>query len=807
MGYASPGLDMWAYPLQLLSDYQISFLEPGLVNPIDGLKLLRRIEYHPTEIVRVYIGSDFVVREHLFIPQHQPGAIITYEVQGRSKILIAVHFEPSLNLMWPGALGGQSIHWDNSVSGYVEEEPLYGYSAILASPQAVAHDEIVNRTIQPQKGVTFVVKPGPSDHGETAATVFLGLDAPHTSPSHGMVLSLEANKDHLISEAAEHTSDLLSHSLQILTPDAEINRALSWAEIALDQAWVCNPQLGCGEVAGYGPSRMGRRPQYDWFFAGDGLIAMQGLLAAGDYTRARDELAFITRYQDPANGMIWHELSQSAGMIDWLHKYPYMYVHVDITFQYLAGFADYVVTTGDNEFLLAHWSNVEAAWRYCQSVISPTTMLPQIPPGKEGENEQDRMRDSLDLSSQWISAARGFAQLAKLTGHAEDAAKADRAAAAAQASVAAEDWDATHHFWLAGHTRNGKAIYDQRSRPSGILLQDVFSQQQADEVLDRLASPEFETDWGARGMSELAPSFAPSSYSKGSVSALGSSNVAETLWKEHRPLAAWNLWHSLLPWHRLDSEGHLHEVLDGSFFGPQIESVPEQTWSSAGYLNSAVHGLLGIEVHSADHRLSFAPHLPAQWNVLHVGHIHVGSSSLNVHLTRDERGLELQLDNEGTPVVLDFSPELPLGAQLTGASLNGSRVKATLHKQAQDEHATLRLTVPPGHTICRITYAGGIQITVPQPEPAPGAVSRNLKIVAAHFANGTLRLTGYASSPNRAVVDLSTPWKLTKVEGATVDSSIPGTYRVQFDMTPAANSASAEYAPIGAVLTFAIPGP
>jgi glycogen debranching enzyme len=70
---------------------------------------------------------------------------------------------------------------------------------------------------------------------------------------------------------------------------------------------------------------------------------------------------------------------------------------------------------------------------------------------------------------------------------------------------------------LAGHTISGQPVYDERSRLSGILLQDVFSQEQADEVLDRLTSPEFETDWGTRSMSKLAPSFAPSSYSKGSV--------------------------------------------------------------------------------------------------------------------------------------------------------------------------------------------------------------------------------------------------------------------------------------------------
>jgi hypothetical protein len=113
--------------------------------------------------------------------------------------------------------------------------------------------------------------------------------------------------------------------------------------------------------------------------------------------------------------------------------------------------------------------------------------------------------------------------------------------------------------------------------------------------------------------------------------------------------------------------------------------------------------------------------------------------------------------------------------------------------------------VQSGQTICRIAYTGGIQIMVPQRQPAPGEVSKNLKIVAAHFANGTLTLTGYASSTDHAIVDLSTPWKLTKAEGTTVDSSVPGTYSLHFNLSPAANSATAEYVPIQAVLKFAIP--
>ena len=69
-------------------------------------------------------------------------------------------------------------------------------------------------------------------------------------------------------------------------------------------------------------SAPGRRPQYAWFFGGDGLIAIEALVNTGAYDRARDALAFIAKYQDAATGMIWHELSQSADPADWASRYP-----------------------------------------------------------------------------------------------------------------------------------------------------------------------------------------------------------------------------------------------------------------------------------------------------------------------------------------------------------------------------------------------------------------------------------------------------------------------------------------------------
>lgn len=800
-GYPENGLEVWTYPIQLMSGYQISFHEPGRVEPIAGRQILRRVEYFPTRVVRIYVGPDFVVSETLFVPLHQPGVTVHYTVEGKTGVAIVVHFEPSLNLMWPGALGGQGIHWEKAVSGYVEQEPLYGYSATIASPEAVEHDTFDNPAIALHRGMALVLKPRLSADGASSADLYAGLDAPHARLS-ATVQTLEKDHDQLQMQAEQHDRQWLDSSLRIETPEAAVNHALEWAELALDQAWVCNPQLGCGEVAGYGPSRAGRRPQYDWFFAGDGLAAVDGLLAAGDYDRARQELAFITKYQNPHNGMIWHELSQSAGLIDWQHKYPYMYVHVDTTYQYLAGVAAYVEASGDREFVSTHWRNLAAAYQYCRSLIRASTHLPQIPAGKEGENEQLSMRDDIALSSAWISAADSFAKLATIAGHPSQAAEATESASNARAAIAAHDWDREQHLWLQGHTVTGQPVFSQRPRPSGILLQHVFSQQQTDQALDELTSPAFLTDWGIRSMAAGSAEFDPDSYAGGSVSALGSAEVAETFWGEHRPLTAWNLWYSLLAWNTLDSEGHLHEVLAGDYFHPEVQSVPEQTWSSAGYLSAAVHGLLGIEVHAAAHQLTFAPHLPGSWKKLSVTHLKAGASTLNLHIRTSESGIELRVENSGMPVEIAFRPEVPLGAAITSASVNASPAGVTAQQYPQEEDADVHFQARRGVTVCRIAYTGGVALMPVLEPPAIGGESRNLRIVSTTLTEHELHILAYVHDAAHSTILLRSPWKPQAARGAALSNAGADLYRLQLQGNSSGAKACCRYRQVRALIRF-----
>jgi len=74
--------------------------------------------------------------------------------------------------------------------------------------------------------------------------------------------------------------------------------------------------VGCGLVAGFGPSGASERPGFAWYFAGDALMNSWSIVDYGDHARARALLEFL-RDRQRADGKIMHELTQSAALLDW----------------------------------------------------------------------------------------------------------------------------------------------------------------------------------------------------------------------------------------------------------------------------------------------------------------------------------------------------------------------------------------------------------------------------------------------------------------------------------------------------------
>src|SRR5690348_202825 len=255
-GYNSPGLEIWTYPLQLVSHYWISFHTEGDTSDVDGRLALRTIEQAPTAATRVYTAPGVALRERIFAPVDLPAAQISYTVESSRPVLITVHFTPSLDLMWPGAVGGQEIHWDSTHSAYTLEEPSRRFRGVVLSRQIVSHEQIQNnrRDAEFQRSISFVVRVAPGDSGG-ATIAFAGASTPDKAPL-AMAVSLGARAQKYEARARDRYAGL--DVIDVETPDSAVNRAMHWAQVTLEQAWGCNPQLGCGVVAGYGPSRGAR---------------------------------------------------------------------------------------------------------------------------------------------------------------------------------------------------------------------------------------------------------------------------------------------------------------------------------------------------------------------------------------------------------------------------------------------------------------------------------------------------------------------------------------------------------------------
>jgi len=665
-GYNTPGLEIWTYPLQLVRHYWVSFRLEGDTSDVDGRVALRTIEQMPTGATRVYTAPGITLRERVFTPVDLAAATISYAAESSRPVLVTVHFTPSLNLMWPGAIGGQEIHWDSTHSAYTLDEPSRRVRGAVLSGQIVAHEQIQNnrRDSEFERSISFTIRVAPGAAGN-ATIAFAGASTPDEAPL-TVAANLVANAQDYAARARARYAGM--NVIHVETPDTAVNRALEWAEVTLEQSSVCNPQLGCGLVAGYGPSRGARRPQYAWFFAGDGLVATDALLREGAYARARDELSFIMRYQNKRTGAIWHEMSQSAGFLDWARAYPYMFVHVDVSFDFLDTMRDYVETTGDVDFAKQHWSSIRAAYDYCRATIPPGRALPEIPAGQQGRDEQDPQRDELSLSLAWTTASESFAILARLTGHGDQASGAMRQSRVARDAIRPAYYDARKQQWLSGHLRSGAPVEGLTGSLIALLHHGLLGEPEQRALLDALASPHYRTPWGIRSTPNDSPLYDPDAYARGSVWALGTAEAITAFYEAGRPAIATALWRDLVPWFGLDSPGHMHEVLNGNEFVPERESVPDQTWSSAAFVSSGVRGLLGLAVDGSNRRLTFTPRIPTDWDSVRVRHIALGGTDVGLALRVSAGRVELEIDNSGPAIDLTFRPPLPSGVHVKSAA-------------------------------------------------------------------------------------------------------------------------------------------
>jgi glycogen debranching enzyme len=758
MGSEQGDIEVWTWPLKLLHGFNLRFQTPLYDEPIEGRDVARRVEVTPAGTTITYSHPAFTVRQRIFAAVNDPAIIMVLEVDAVRPIQIIAEFQSDLQYAWPASLGGQYAFWDDKEKAFVLSESRRMVNGYVGSPYTTsatnqpAHNvpESPNQMRIAVGDQTTVPMPRLGEpagrltvvHASGIPIVMVGAAAPRDSVRaiyQRVLTSIPA----LYAERVAHARAVIDSAMGVSTPDSLLDLAVRWAELNMDEAMVCNPDLGCGLVAGYGPSgNRGTRPGFGWFFGGDASINSLGMSGAGQFALARDGLEFFTRYQN-AEGKIPHEISQSAGRIRWFEDYPYAFYHADTTPYWLMAWGDYWCATGDTTSVRRVWPSIRKAYEWSRGTIDSTTGLMLNSKGGLGAVEVGDLgvgvESDIYLSAVWVVALDRVARMA-------DALKERRMAAEARALLARAGTSLRERFWLADQKMYAFALLkDNAIRPeltvwpATAMSFGLFDDERGMAGATALARATLNTDWGTRALASESKLFDPLHYNNGTVWPFVTGFEALGQYKYRNPTAGFAALSTIVRSGFTWGLGRNPEVWSGSQFEPLDTAVPHQFFGTSFILTVLTRGLLGWEPDVPSGIVRLAPQLPTDWPSMSVHGARAGNGLYNFHIIKSANELRTIITRKGGPDTLVFAPHLPLGASVSSVQVNGTELHCEMHTTPRDVQPICRIRLD-DRTEVVVKHTPGFQVSIQQPDVLRGDRSKSVRLLDMRLENDQLLL-------------------------------------------------------------------
>ena len=650
LGLQNGSVELWALPTKVFSNLHLTAELAGYPVPIDLNAAAAAIDVQPDHSTITYSHAAITVRQHMFVPAGDgnpaKGAILFFEIESILPAVLTISMEPSMVQQWPApTFGRPSMNWIPMGSGGVfvlstDNPENFGMVGMPnAAPGVMAPYQERPQALPLQFKVHFDPK---ADQGRFFPLI-AEVSQPGERSSAAAVAAMQARLVATASALPEiyrqtraYYDHFFDQRLSVHTPDSHFDAALRWAEIAIEQSKVRTGDE-VGLVAGWYPSFDSTRPGFGWYFGRDTLWSLYAVNSYGDRALAKQALEFLAKRQR-ADGKMMHEFSLTAGMLhgdlNW-SKLGYEYAAADATPLFIMAVADYVRTTGDLEFLRAHWDGVKKAYAFDRAHDSDgdgvydnsegTGWVEAWPPKMP---HQEIYLASLDQTSS--AAVAELARLMQDEAVASDATK--QAAHIGEVVAGYRQSDGSYAF-----SRNSDGSYDKTLTvfPSVGLWSAGASLPKPETMLSSWASHDFATDWGVRSVSDKAAVFDPISYHQGSVWPLFTGWASLAQYRGGRPLAGYAALMRNLDLTWTQDPGFVTEVISGRFFQPLGRSSAHQLWSSAMVLTPAIRGLFGVEADAVHRTLRLQPHLPAGWDSAEVSNVRVGDDLYSVTLKRE----------------------------------------------------------------------------------------------------------------------------------------------------------------------------
>jgi hypothetical protein len=733
-GTETGGFEVWVWPVKLIRDLDLAFKVPEYDDPIAAATVARDVIARPEGFSIVYSHASFTVTEHVFVPLDEPGIIVLLEVQTVRPLDVQVRLHADFNLAWPGSFGGANISWqDDGKRFLLTQGGVRQYNAFLGSPYASggtshpAHDA-------PLLPSQFTLRFDTAQATREFIPIVVAGGAMARDSAERVYQRLLAGAEAYWRAKTGHYRALQQKQLALHSPDGALDLALEWAKVNLDQQLVCNPDLGCGLVAGFGRAGPGNfRPGFGWFFGGDAAINSLAMDGLGQLALVKQGLEFFAKYQR-ADGKITHEISQAAARLPWFTDYPYTFFHGDTTPFWILACYRYWLASGDDAFLRSLWPKIVLGFRWSAATDGDGDGLMENPLAGAGAIEVGGLGDNLltdiYLAGVWVAALDGLRDMAGALAASDVQRDADTMFTRARARLESAFWlerAGIYAFALLQGVQTNDAL---TVWPATAMSFGLLEAARADRMLREIGSSKLTTDWGVRSLSREHRLYDPLHYNNGTVWGFVTGFAALAHYRYHRGWAGFDLVRDVARSGFDFARGRNPELMSGAFYRPLDTAVPQQFFATSMLVSPLVQGLLGLSADAPRRRVTVAPHLPADWDSARVTGFPIGTDALDVMFERGPGHYTVRLRRPAgdQPLELDVSPALPLGARVTGITVDGRAARFTPQQTSHDLHAPVRMSLRAAANV-EIRFAGGAEIVSPDETVQVGSSSGALRVL------------------------------------------------------------------------------